>query len=68
MSKLGGILFVFILIIVAFGIASFSAEFFFWPAAMDFIEDFVFIVFKGEHSRAGAAHLEFGAGGRHFSV
>ena len=46
MSKLGGILFVFILIIVAFGIASFSAEFFFGRPLMDFIEDFVFIVFK----------------------
>jgi len=46
MSKLGGILFVFILLIVALGIASFSAEFFFGRPLMDFIEDLVFIVFK----------------------
>jgi hypothetical protein len=46
MSKLGGILFVFILIIVVFGIASFSAEFFFGRPLMEFIKDLVFIVFK----------------------
>ncbi|MGH7853038.1 MAG: hypothetical protein ACREP3_06330 [Candidatus Binatia bacterium] len=42
MSKLGGILFILILIIVAFGIASFSAEFFFGRPLMEFIEDFLF--------------------------
>lgn len=46
MSKLGGLLFVFILIIVVFGIASFSAEFFFGRPLMEFINDLVFIVFK----------------------
>jgi hypothetical protein len=46
MSKLGGILFVLILLIVVFGIASFSAEFFFGRPLMEFIEDLLFIVFQ----------------------
>ena len=44
MSKLGGILFTLILMVVVFGIASFSAEFFFGRPLMDFINDFIFMV------------------------
>jgi hypothetical protein len=46
MSKLGGILFILILIAVVFGIASFSAEYFFGRPLMAFIKDFIFMVFK----------------------
>jgi hypothetical protein len=46
MSKLGGILFILILIVVVFGIASFSAEYFFGRPLMAFIKDFIFMVFK----------------------
>jgi hypothetical protein len=46
MSKLGGILFILILIVVVFGIASFSAEYFFGRPLMAFIKDFIFMVSK----------------------
>ena len=46
MSKLGGILFILIMIIVALGIASFSAEFFFGRPLMKLINDFIFMVFR----------------------
>lgn len=46
MSKLGGILFILVLIVVVFGIASFSAEYFFGRPLMAFIKDFIFLVFK----------------------
>ena len=46
MSKLGGILFILILIVVVFGIASFSAEYFFGRPLMAFIKDFIFMVLK----------------------
>jgi len=46
MSKFGGILFILILIVVVFGIASFSAEYFFGRPLMAFIKDFIFMVFK----------------------
>ncbi len=47
MSKiLGSILFILVLIIVVFGIASFSAEFFFGRPLMAFIKDFMFVVFR----------------------
>jgi hypothetical protein len=45
MSKLGGLFFVFILIIAAFGLASFAAEFFFGRPLMAFVKDFIFMVF-----------------------
>lgn len=44
MSKLGGILFVLILIVVAFGLLSFSAEFFFGRPLMEFVEDLIFML------------------------
>jgi hypothetical protein len=46
MSKFGGILFILILIVVVFGIASFSAEYFFGRPLMAFIKDFIFMVSK----------------------
>ena len=46
MTKLGGILFILILIMVVFGIASFSAEYFFDRPLIAFIKDFIFLVFK----------------------
>ena len=46
MSKLGGTLFALLLIIFVFGIASFSAEFFFGRPLMEFIKDLVFAVSK----------------------
>jgi hypothetical protein len=47
MSKVvGGILFILVLIIVVFGVVSFSAEFFFGRPLMAFIRDFIFVVFK----------------------
>ena len=46
MSKLvGTIFFILVLIVVVFGIVSFSAEFFFGRPLMAFIKDFMFVVF-----------------------
>jgi hypothetical protein len=45
MSKVGSLFFVFILVILAFGIASFAAEFFFGRPLIAFIKDFMFMYF-----------------------
>jgi len=46
MSKVvGTIFFILVLIVVVFGIVSFSAEFFFGRSLMAFIKDFMFVVF-----------------------
>ena len=42
MSKLGGVLFVLILLVVLFGIISFAAEYFFGKPLMEFINDLIF--------------------------
>ena len=45
MSKFGGILFILVLIMVVFGLAAFSAEFFFGRPLMAFVKDFIFLFF-----------------------
>ena len=44
MSKIGGIFFIVVVIIVLFGIISFAAEFFFGRPLMAFIKDFIFLL------------------------
>lgn len=44
MSKIGGIFFIVVLVIIVFGIISFTAEFLFGRPLMAFIEDFIFLV------------------------
>ena len=45
MSKIGAILFVVLLLVVVFGIVSFSAEFIFGRPLMEFVDDFMFRFF-----------------------
>lgn len=44
MSKFGGIFFILIMIIVVFGVISFTAEFFFGRPLMAFVKDFIFML------------------------
>jgi hypothetical protein len=46
MTKLGSVFFIFVLIIVVFGLASFSAEFFFDRPLMALVKDFIFLLFR----------------------
>jgi hypothetical protein len=46
MSKFGGILFAVILLVVVFGIVSFSAEFIFGRPLTEFFDDLMFLIFK----------------------
>jgi len=45
MSKMGGILFLVILLVVIFGLISFSAEFLFGRPLMEFVDDLMFKFF-----------------------
>ena len=46
MSKLGAVIFFILIIVVAFGLISFSAEFFFGKPLMEVVQDFWFALFR----------------------
>jgi hypothetical protein len=46
MTKAGGVFFFFDLILIVFGVVSFTAEFVFGRPLMEFIKDFIFLVFR----------------------
>lgn len=46
MSKFGAVIFFILMIVVAFGVISFSSEFFLGRPLMDVVSDFVFMVFR----------------------
>ena len=46
MSKLGPVVFFILIIVVAFGVISFSSEFFLGRPLMDVLRDFLFVAFR----------------------
>ena len=46
MSKLGAVIFFILIIVVAFGLVSFSSEFFLGRPLMEVLQDFWFVAFR----------------------